>query len=185
MTPEILALCTGSALANAQRFASYLTAAMDEYGIDTPERQAAFLANVAVESGSLRYTTELWGPTDAQARYEGRADLGNFMPGDGKRFRGHGLIQTTGRKNHSRVGLALGLDLEQNPELLAEPENAARSAAFFWHDSNINQYADAGDFDACCDMVNRGHHTERIGDTNGYTERVRFWGLAKAALGIA
>ncbi len=75
--------------------------------INTPARAAAFLAQVGHESGQLRYLREIWGPTPAQVRYEGRADLGNAQPGDGKRFMGRGLIQITGRKNYADCGAAL------------------------------------------------------------------------------
>ena len=61
---------------------------------------AQFLAQVMHESGGLRYVREIWGPTKAQARYEGRKDLGNTQPGDGKRFMGRDVIQVTGRANH-------------------------------------------------------------------------------------
>lgn len=167
-----------------------LNDAMAEYGIDTPERQAAFLAQVCAESGSLRYTSELWGPTPTQTRYEGRADLGNTQPGDGKRFRGHGLIQTTGRFNHARVRDRLRAkfpdrnvpDFEVSPELLADVEWAAVSAADFWDEHNLNKWADAGDLDGVSDMINRGRKTAAIGDANGYAERLAAFDRAKEVL---
>src|SRR5690348_6658419 len=84
-------------------FLAPLNAAMQEFAIGTPRQQAAFLAQVAHESGELRYTAEL---ADGSA-YEGRVDLGNMQPGDGKRFKGHGLLQITGRTNHAKCGEAL------------------------------------------------------------------------------
>lgn len=180
MTPETLAVCTGcrrGPLASA--WLAPIEFAMAAYGIDSPLRQAAFLANIGHESGGLRYSTELWGPTPTQARYEGRADLGNTQPGDGKRFRGHGLIQTTGRYNHARVRDRLRErfpdrnvpDFEAEPERLALPEWAALSAADFWDDKNLNRWADRGDFDGVCDVINRGRKTDKDGDANGYAER--------------
>ena len=113
--------------------------------INTPARVAAFLAQVGHESGGFRYTTEIWGPTTAQQRYDGRKDLGNPQPGDGSRFRGHGLIQTTGRYNHARVRDRLRQrlgpdvpDFEAQPELLAADEWAATSAADYWDDKGLN-----------------------------------------------
>lgn len=171
-------------------FLAPLNEAMELYDISTTARQAMFLANVCCESGSLIYTTELWGPTPAQVRYEGRADLGNTQPGDGKRFRGHGLIQTTGRFNHARVRDRLRAkfpdrdvpDFELTPEKLAEVEWAALSAADFWDEHNINKYADAGDFDGACDMVNRGRKTIKEGDANGFIERDAAYRRAKEVL---
>ena len=95
-------------------FIQPLNDTMDEFGITTPARQAAFLAQVCHESGSLHYTREL---ADGTA-YEGRADLGNTEPGDGPRFRGRGLIQVTGRANYRACGTALNLDLIGHPEML-------------------------------------------------------------------
>lgn len=148
---------------------------MARYGIDTPQRQAHFLAQIGHESGGLRYTTELWGPTPAQQRYEGRADLGNTQPGDGSLFRGHGLLQITGRANHARARDRLpgAPDFEQYPALLAQPEWAALSAAQFWDEHGLNKWADAGDVDGVSDLINRGHKTAAVGDANGYAERAR------------
>ena len=177
MTPEVLAACAGASPDRAARFASVLSAAMDEFDIVTPACQAAFLAQIGHESGGLLYTSEIWGPTPAQMRYEGRVDLGNLMPGDGSKYRGRGLIQVTGRANYSRMGRALGLDLEARPELLAETGAAARSAACFWDAHGLNEYAEAGDFKQLTRRINGG--------LNGYDERLKLWAGAKAALGIA
>jgi hypothetical protein len=61
------------------------------YGITTPLRVAHFLAQAAAETGNFRWLREIWGPTDAQKGYEGRADLGNCIPGDGRKFLGRGI----------------------------------------------------------------------------------------------
>lgn len=163
---------------------------MGLYGIDTPLRKAAFLAQIGHESGGLRYSTELWGPTPTQARYEGRADLGNTQPGDGKRFRGHGLIQITGRFNHARMRDRLGEkfptrivpDFEADPEALALPEWAALSAADFWDDHKLNDWADKGDFDGVSDIINRGRKTAKEGDANGYGDRLALYYVARKVL---
>ena len=69
---------------------------------------------------------EIWGPTPAQKRYEGRADLGNTQPGDGKRFMGRGYVQITGRANYNRASTIVGRDLVSNPDLTMDPDFAAK-----------------------------------------------------------
>ena len=98
-----LSRCTEALPSRAALFLYAMESAMAAYDIDTPARparQAAFLAQVGHESGGLRYTREILGPTSAQSRYEGRADLGNTQPGDGIRYMARGLLQTTGRDNY-------------------------------------------------------------------------------------
>ena len=180
ITPALLQKAVGCTAARAAKFADPLSVACSFYSIDTPVRLAAFLAQVGHESGSLRYTSELWGPTPAQARYEGRADLGNTQPGDGRRFKGHGLIQTTGRHNHARVRDRLrerfqGVpDFEADPEALTDPQWAALSAADYWDDKGLNALADAGAFEAITRKINGG--------LNGYADRKARWARAKRAL---
>lgn len=180
MTPELLMACTGARLDRAQTFAPFVTAAMIEFDITTPAQQAAFLAQVGHESGGLHWTVELWGPTDEQKTYEGRIDLGNIQPGDGFKFRGRGLIQTTGRANYQRAGQALGFDFETTPEALGEPEMASRSAACFWHSHALNEWADSGtdgDFERITRRINGG--------LNGLADRSELWAGAKTALDVA
>ena len=93
---------------------------------------AAFLAQVAHESGNFRYVREIWGPTPDQRGYEGRRDLGNTQPGDGKRYMGRGYIQITGRANYRNYGRKIGMDLENNPELAEQPDVAAKIAVEYW-----------------------------------------------------
>ena len=89
------------------RFKPFLEKYCKEYEINTPLRLAAFIAQIAHESGDFKYTREIWGPTKAQIGYEGRLDLGNTVPGDGKRYRGRGLIQITGRSNYVKLSKKL------------------------------------------------------------------------------
>ncbi len=169
-----LATCTGANPVRAAQFLAPVTAAMAEYDIDSPGRQAAFLAQIGHESGGLRYTREIWGPTPTQQRYEGRKDLGNVVLGDGKKFKGRGLIQTTGRFNYAATGDALGLPLLEHPELLETPINASRSAGWFWKKSGLNELADLGKFQTITKRVNGG--------LNGYAERCKLWEIAKKVL---
>lgn len=164
----------------AALFVGPLSEAMTEFGIDTQARRAAFLAQVAHESGSLRYVREI-----ASGRaYEGRVDLGNTHPGDGVRFKGRGLIQITGRANYRACSIALFGDerLLDRPEVLEQVVPACRSAAWFWREHNLNRWADAGDFDGASDVINRGRKTAKIGDANGYADRLAFYERAKEVL---
>ena len=158
------------ARARAAAFLPALNAAMAEFGIATPARQASFLAQLAHESGQLVYVREL----ASGAAYEGRRDLGNVQPGDGVRFRGRGLIQVTGRSNYAACGKALGLDLLGQPALLEQTVNACRSAGWFWQSRGLNVLADAGDQVAVTRRINGG--------TNGLAERLAFFKVAQRVL---
>ena len=149
MTPAQLSAAAGARIDRATEWLPVIESAMREFGIDTRLRQAMFLAQIGHESGGMKYTTELWGPTPAQSRYEGRRDLGNTFEGDGFRYRGRGLIQTTGRYNYAKTATALGIDCLKDPDLLSEPINAARSAAWWWQAHNLNRFADGGDIIGC------------------------------------
>ncbi|CAK0780383.1 putative chitinase [Gammaproteobacteria bacterium] len=145
-----------SAKVKAKIFEKPLQQAMIAFDILGVLREAAFLAQIAHESGELHHVREIWGPTDWQVKYEGHKGLGNILPGDGKRFMGRGLIQLTGRDNYRRCSLALFQDdrLLNNPTLLEEPENAALSAAWYWNERRINVPADAGDFQTVTKRIN-------------------------------
>lgn len=174
MTPQDLVAATGARIDRAQTFLPFLEDAMHEFQINTPARQAAFLAQVGHESGGLHWLVEIWGPTPTQARYETRYDLGNVAPGDGFKYRGRGLIQLTGRGNYQKCGDALGVDLVSDPEKLGEPGLASRSAAWFWKEHGCNELADAGEFEAITRRINGG--------LTGYPERLALWEAAKAVI---
>lgn len=92
-----------------------------------PLTQAAYcLATAWHETARFRYMREIWGPTPAQKRYEGRADLGNTQPGDGRRFLGRGFVQITGRRNYADWSKRLGIDIVSTPEFAEKPEIAVR-----------------------------------------------------------
>lgn len=182
LTHEQLRAGTGCTRERAEAWLPLIQQACEIFGINTPQRIAAFLAQIGHESGRLAYVREIWGPTPAQARYEGRADLGNTQPGDGKRYMGRGLIQTTGRANYraTRDGLAQYLphvpDFEAVPALLERADMAAMSAAWFWHSRGLNALADVGDFLKITRRINGG--------TNGLADRQALHEAARAALGV-
>lgn len=177
-------------------FLDPLNAMFEEFGIDTPIRQAAFLPQVAHESNGFLWMREIWGPTPEQRAYEPpsrKAEiLGNSHAGDGFRFRGRGLIQITGRANYAACGESLNLPLEAQPELLEIPQHAVRSAGWFWTVGagqrlsvaarmhgvpvgvNLNLLADNGDFKGITLAINGG--------LNGQEERLALWAAAQEAL---
>ncbi len=134
----------------------HLIAALVEAKIDTPQRIAAFLAQVGHESGEFKFMGEIWGPTPQQLRYDPPTTLakrlGNTTPGDGFKYRGAGPIQVTGRGAFREAGLALGLDLEGKPEQAFTPAVGFRMAAWFWNKKNLNQYADKLTMDPAKDI---------------------------------
>jgi putative chitinase len=85
-------------------------------------------------------------------------ELGNTQPGDGFRYRGRGFIQLTGRGNYRDIGKRIGLDLEGNPDLAAQPANALLCAAAFWDGKNLNQFADQNKIEVITKLINGAHH---------------------------
>ncbi len=170
MTLEQLQTIMPNARRRAGFFLPWLNDAMIEFDINTPARRASFIAQVGHESGQLLYVREL----ASGAAYEGRQDLGNTQPGDGKRYRGRGLIQVTGRLNYTACMMALGIDCVEHPEILELPENACRSAGWFWKSHGLNALADTGD---------QVRVTKRInGGTNGLADRLALFAVAKRVL---
>lgn len=141
-------------------YLQHLNAAMQEAGITTLPRVHAFLAQLGHESAGLRHMQEL---ADGSA-YEGRDDLGNTRPGDGRRYKGRGPIQLTGRANYRAAGKALGVDLEAKPEQAATAEVGFRVAGWFWNSRGLNAWADRGDFRAITRRINGGY--------NGWADRL-------------
>jgi predicted chitinase len=177
---ELRKLMPRLSLARAGLYAPLLSAAMEEHDITTKKRRCAFLAQLAHESVELRYMEEI----ASGAAYEGRADLGNTQPGDGKRYKGRGPIQLTGRANYRRFGRLLGLDLEGQPKLAAVPEHGFRIAALFWKLGGLNELADKLSMKG--DQAERGifmRITKRInGGHNGLNDRLNYFRIAKQVL---
>ena len=139
-------------------------------GIVDRLRIAHFLAQTCHESAGFRTTEEL-ASGDA---YEGRESLGNTEPGDGRRFKGRGLLQLTGRANYREYGEALGVDLVADPARAAEPALSLRIACEYWKRRNINEACDRDDLIRVTKLINGG--------TNGLEDRRALTAKAKAAL---
>lgn len=179
-----LAACVGSTFDRAADWHDSMTRAMQEWGITTPQRKAAFLAQVGHESAglalleeNLNYTAQrlmtVWPrrfPSLEHARhyehspealanlvYANRLGNGTIASGDGWRFHGRGPIQLTGRANYVACGSALGIDLTARPEALLRPEQGSRSAGWFFASRGLNELADGGDIDAVSRVVNGGN----------------------------
>lgn len=138
VTPDLLRRVMSRCPADRlEVFADALSSSCRERDITTPRVLGSYLGHLAWESSELQRWEEV---ADGSA-YEGRLSLGNTEPGDGRRFKGRGPIQLTGRANHAACGLALGLDLVNHPELLLEPGPGCRSAAWFWWTRRLNLLA--------------------------------------------
>lgn len=188
-----------------------LNAAMQRHGIESPDRIAAFVAQLAHESGEFSRLTEnlmyrtaarihaVWPkrfPDEGSARpfvgnpealanrvYANRLGNGDAGSGDGWRYRGRGLIQLTGRANYADAARALGLPLVEDPERLLQPDGAALSAAWFWQTHGLNALADdRSDDDDDADFVSITRSIN--GGTAGLSERRRYWALARQTLGL-
>jgi len=159
-------------------------AVFDRHGISqTPLRVAHFMAQILHESGGLAIQFEnlnysagrlpkVWpsrfkpsGPLDPSAYannpqklanevYGGR--MGNKNPGDGWRFIGRGLMQTTGRYNYEKLAQTMGMLVDDLPSWIETKEGAAESAAFYWAANGCNELADADALDKCRQRINGG-----------------------------
>lgn len=181
----------------ARRWADPLNAAMREWGISTPRRQAHFLAQVGHESLSLSKTEEGMSyslerllevfrkriPANQAARYvrnpqalgnhvyANRNGNGDEASGDGYRYRGRGPAQLTGRGNYARIGTLLGLPLVDQPDLVLNVEIGARAAAAWWKDNGLNPLADANDTVGVSKRINLGSATSKA-TPEGLPDRV-------------
>ncbi|NMD21557.1 MAG: glycoside hydrolase family 19 protein [Verrucomicrobia bacterium] len=178
---KIMPSATPARIAN---FIGPLNDTMAEFAITTPSRQAAFLAQLAHESGSLRYVQEI----ASGAAYDNRADLGNTtteaialaeLAGTtpGRHYKGRGLIQITGYTNYLACSRALCRDdsLVSNPAALERPDLACRSAGWYWDSRRLNDFADAGKFETITRKINGG--------LNGQADRLAHYERAKQVLG--
>ncbi|MEB3338696.1 MAG: glycoside hydrolase family 19 protein [Leptolyngbyaceae bacterium] len=169
---QLLAIAPFANPTQIEKLTPHINQTMEEFGITTRLRQAHFLAQIAHESGSFNYLEEIASGDD----YEGWTELGNTQPGDGRRFKGRGLIQITGRANYKDCGTALGVDLIANPTRLSDYDLAARSAGWYWDTRKLNGDADQDDVRTVTKIINGGF--------NGLEDRIHFLQAAKKVFGI-
>lgn len=162
----------------AWTFFQPLNDAMEIFEINTPQRQAAFLAQLAHESGEFRYMREL---ADGKNYDTGplAKRLGNTpeADGDGQKYKGRGPIQITGHDNYQKCSMAIYGDdrLMEHPELLEQPFDGCMAAGWFWATNGLNALADKFEFKAITRRINGGE--------NGMEERERYYKQAIKVLG--
>lgn len=195
-------LCPKTKATTLSKYVEPLNKVGEHYELfENPKRMAAFLAQIAHESGSFNFTKEglnysaaalnrvfrKYFPTLASAKayekkpekiankvYANRMGNGPESSGDGYRFCGRGLIQLTGRNNYTRFAKALGKTLDEAVAYLETPEGAVASAAWFWDANKLNIYADKGDFVGLTRRINGG--------TIGLADRIHHYEIALKAL---
>ena len=189
VTPEHLAAIAGRTTALMPALADWMNTLCPSYEIDTAREYGHFLAQAFHETDHFKTLREY----ASGSAYEGRADLGNTQAGDGIRFRGRGVFQTTGRANYLQLGIKKGRrDLFINtPELLELPEYAVWSACEFWKTRGLNDVANHADTDVLKKKY-RGNiidvsPVEYIsltinGGYRGMEERKKYYALAQQVL---
>lgn len=190
--------------ADIEKYLPWFNTFFVQYEITTPERKAAFIAQIGHESShlkdveenlnysasGLRQTFGKYFPTDEVANryarkpeqianiiYAGRIGNGGVESGDGWRFRGRGLVQLTGRQNYANMSKLIGVDLLTHPERLTAPEYAVQSSCCWWQSKGLNDLSDTIT-DEAFKQITRTIN----GGINGLSERLEIWGRAKKVL---
>lgn len=184
---------------NIDKYCQYIQRIMPVYGIDTPLRQRHFIAQILHESANLTAVREnLNYSAEALVRvfpkyfnvalaaqyarrpekianrvYANRLGNGDESSGDGYRYIGRGLIQTTGKTNYTATSQHIFGDnrLLKQPELLEEPNNAVASACYYWKSNNLNNFADKDDIVSITKRINGG--------INGLEDRKKYYNILK------
>jgi putative chitinase len=201
---QLREIMTKATEANISKYAPALNDEMAKYEINTPQRIAHFIAQIAHESGSFRYSSENLNYSAGALRtvfgkyfksdelaneyarkpekianrvYANRMGNGDEASGDGWKYRGRGLIQLTGKENYTRCGEGIGRDLVSNPDQLATDAHAAVAASgWYWNSRGLNAYADKDDVETITRKINGG--------LNGINDRRENLMRAKIVLGL-
>ena len=201
MITEALLVILAPQNKNVRQWVEPLNRILPKYEITTPKRIAAFLAQVAHESGgftalieNLNYsadalrrtwpkrfdvkTAQLYARKPekiANRVYSNRMGNGDEASGDGWRYRGRGLIQTTGKENYTKLAQYIGKDLATTVIYCETLDGAVESACFYWKTNDLNDLADQGDFVSITKRINGG--------TIGLTDRLEKYKKVLGALG--
>jgi putative chitinase len=189
ITADHLAAIAGRRTSLMSDLAHWIAQICPRYEIDARHEYCHFLAQACHETDRFKTLREY----ASGAAYEGRTDLGNTQPGDGVKFKGRGIFQTTGRANYLQLGIRRGqrdLFIRQ-PELLEQPEYAVWSACEFWQLRRLNDIANHADTDVLKKKY-RGKILEVSpveyisitinGGYNGVSERKRYYAAAQEVL---
>jgi len=187
--PEHLAAIAGISTSLMPGLAEWMNNTCSSYEIDSPQEYCHFLAQACHETDRFKTLREY----ASGKAYEGRVDLGNTQPGDGVKFKGRGIFQTTGRGNYLQLGIKKGIqDLFINtPELLEQPEYAVWSACEYWKTRGLNDIANHAD----SDILKKKYKGNTInvspvefisitinGGYNGMDDRKKYYSIAKNVL---
>jgi putative chitinase len=165
---------------NATSFLDAIEEHGQVYGLNKPHRFAHLVAQLLHESSGFQYDRELWGPTSAQSRYDGRTDLGNYVPGDGFLFRGRTLMQITGRYNYRSFSKWVRKLFSDSPDFEVEPDAVLSdpweglAPIWYWDTRDLNRLADQGNIELITRRINGG--------LNGYADRLRYYDRAALVL---
>ena len=143
------------------------------FGLDTPKKIAAFLAQAAHESAGFS-TLKEFGNDAYFKKYDGRVDLGNVKAGDGLKFKGRGIFQITGRANYASISKQIFGDLRllETPGILEQPYYATLSALIFWKNKGLGALAESGNFLALSTRINGvAKKVNGVGYPNGWEDR--------------
>jgi putative chitinase len=195
--PILKSICPSASEVKLGLYIPFLNGMMPLYGINTLLRMRHFIAQVAHESGSFNTVEEnlnyspnglmrvfskyftlatvnqyAFQPEKIGNRvYANRMGNGNEESGDGSKYKGRGLIQTTGKDNYTLLRIDLLIDCINHPELIILPKNAVESACWFWKHNGLNELADTDNINAITHKINGG--------VNGLAERINFYKLAQ------
>lgn len=153
-----------------EEFVKYFNQHYKKYKVDNYLRVCHFIAQAAHETAGFKTLQEY----ASGAAYEGRKDLGNIYPGDGKKFKGRGIFQLTGRSNYVNYGAKIGKNLEADPPLAAEAEVSMLTACEYWNSKNLSELADKDDVTSITKKINGG--------LNGFEDRKFLLTKTKAAV---
>lgn len=174
ITPELLRTVAGAPVSKSviDGLVEYLPQYLEKYGLNTELEVEHFLAQAAHESAYFRTLEEY----ASGAAYEGRRDLGNIYPGDGRRYKGRGIFQLTGRANYTTMSKVLGVDLVNNPKLASTPEISVQTALEYWKRKNLSKWAKEDNIEMITKLINGGY--------NGLRERRIHLQKAKRAISL-